>query len=112
MLNADYFKSDFRKQLSELGDSAAAACLVLRNGMEYAVHRIFSIEEHYLLAQVYPRECDPRDPDSVQRCHNARRGIQGNVLHDHIAIGYEEISHIILTTKLPDGKKELGFLRQ
>lgn len=106
MLDADYFKTTFIKQIDDLGGVSAAAFLILRSGREYAIQTILSAEPEFLIARIYPPNTDPGSPEA----RDARRKIPGGeIFHDHVAIPYSEISHVRLTIATADEKNTLGF---
>src|SRR4030042_3678595 len=105
MINADYFKTHIREQITELGSGSTTVEIRLHDGTAYSVRSLQKVMEGYVLLEVFPQE-GVTEESKAQR---TKVGGNDEVYYDRVALPYEIISHVILTIKKKKGRPLVGF---
>jgi hypothetical protein len=103
MFDAEYFSTTLPDQVRRMHGSASAE-LHLFSGTVYFIAVVEKVADGYVLLQVYSNDLRPRKEASREESPN-----EINIGDDRLAVSFESISHVLVTTAAPESNRTIGF---
>ena len=108
MLDKDYFATGLYSQIEEhFGAGHATARIRLFDGAEFAVNKIVSVSDHYVILAVYPETVNDQERESRTKYADQTKEVRW----DHVAIPYATIARVLVTMQDPNEPCQMGFHR-
>jgi hypothetical protein len=103
MFDSEYFSVTLPDQVRRMHGGASAE-LHLFSGAVYFIAVVEKVTDGYVLLQVYSNDLRPRAELSRDASAN-----EINIGDDKLAVSYESISHVLVTTAPPESSRKIGF---
>ncbi len=108
MLDKDYFATGLYAQIEEhFGAGHATARVHLFDGSDFAVNKIVSALDHYVILSVYPDTVNDQERESRTKYADPTKEVHW----DHIVVPYAAIARVLVTIKDPKAPNSMGFHR-
>ena len=108
MIDKDYFTSGLYSQIEEhFGAGHATAKVHLMDGSAFAVNKIVSALDHYVILSVYPATVNDQERESRTKYADPKKEVHW----DHIVVPYSAIARVLVTMQDPTEQHHMGFHR-